>query len=105
MFDRTIKFIEKFIFSFWWVILFILLCFVLLEQGIKERDQEFFKLNEHLKFLQQERETAIALQEDLLLQVNSQSDPAWVELLLMKGLGVVPEGQKKVFFSPKQVKK
>ena len=105
MFDKIIKVIETFIFSFWWVILFILLCFVLYEQGIKERDREFSKLNEHLKSLKQERANAIALKEDLLLQINSQSDPAWVELLLMKGLGVVPEGQKKVFFSPKQVKK
>ena len=105
MFDRALKDIEKFVFSFWWVILFILLCFVLYEQGIKERDREFLKLSEHLKSLQQEREVAMTLKEDLLLQINSQSDPAWVELLLMKGLGVVPEGQTKVFFSPPPIKK
>lgn len=35
-----------------------------------------------------------------MLEINSQSDPAWVELMLMKNLGLVPEGQIKVFFDP-----
>jgi hypothetical protein len=32
------------------------------------------------------------------LQINSQSDLAWIELTLMKGLGVAPEDSQKVYF-------
>ena len=37
-------------------------------------------------------------QEELRLQIASQSDPAWVELLIKKQLGMVPSGQTKVYF-------
>ncbi|MCE2983850.1 MAG: hypothetical protein LW832_09830 [Parachlamydia sp.] len=51
-----------------------------------------------MKHLQKEKRTALKRQEDLQLQINSQSDPAWIELTLMKGLGLVPEGEQKVYF-------
>lgn len=41
---------------------------------------------------------AMEEQEDLLLQIESQSDPAWIELLIKKYLGMVPSGQTKVYF-------
>lgn len=37
-------------------------------------------------------------QSDLLLALQSQADPAWVELVLMRELGVVPENWLKVHF-------
>ncbi len=52
------------------------------------------------KLSQLETEKTAALEEhgDLLLQVNSQNDPAWIEMVLMKELGLVPEGHVKVYF-------
>lgn len=41
---------------------------------------------------------ANAKREDLLMQIESQSDPAWIELLIKKHLGMVPYGQTKVYF-------
>ncbi len=41
---------------------------------------------------------AAAEHDDLLMQIQSQSDHAWVELLLKKHLGMVPCGQTKVYF-------
>jgi hypothetical protein len=38
------------------------------------------------------------IQEKLLLTINSQSDPAWIELVLFRELGLVPEGAAKVWF-------
>lgn len=38
--------------------------------------------------------------EDLALQIRSQQDPAWVEMVLLRELGVVPEGWLKVHFAP-----
>ena len=107
MFARACRsFEEKFI-SSWWVILFILGCYLFYEQGLKKRDQDFSKLHMQYLELQKESQLAHAQQENLLLQINSQSDPDYVELILMKGLGLVAEGQTKVLFTdqPELLKK
>lgn len=82
----------------WWIILFALLCYVAYEQGGRARQKQLIDLAEQLAFLQSEKTKALEIQNDLFMQVNSQSDPAWVELTLMKGLGLVPEGHIKVLF-------
>ena len=91
--------LENFFMRWWWVLLFIILCYLFYEQGLKTRDQKYALLYRKLMELRGEKQIAKSTQEDLLLQINSQSDPAWVELTLMKGLGLVPEGQTKVFFT------
>lgn len=70
-----------------------------LESALGTQREEFAKLNEQWGLLQQEKDKLLQEQSDLKLQVNSQSDPAWVELTLKRKLGLVPEGQKKVFFN------
>lgn len=82
----------------WWVLAFLLICAIFYERGLKGRDEEFQKLREQQKQLEQAKEQALATQQDLKRQINSQSDPAYVELLLMKRLGLTPEDQQKVFF-------
>lgn len=83
----------------WWVILFILGCYLSYERGLQKKDHDFAKLQAHYAELQKKKKVLLAQQEDLTRQINSQSDPAWVELALMKGLGLVPEGQTKVLFT------
>ena len=51
--------------------------------------------------LSHQKELVLQERDDLLLQVQSQNDPAWIEMALMKSLGVIPEGQIKVFFKKK----
>jgi len=51
-----------------------------------------------LKTLNTRKENALRSHDDLLLQINSQSDPAWVEMVLKRNLGMVSEGQIKVYF-------
>lgn len=55
-------------------------------------------LSDRYSALQQQRERALQRQEELLAQIGSQADPAWIEQVLMKALGVSPEGQIKVYF-------
>lgn len=98
MFSKSIKILEEVLIQSWWVILFILLCYMAYEQGMKKRQANFVKLYEQFKDLQIEKKRGLAIQKELLLKINSESDPAWVELTLMKGLGLVPEGQTKVLF-------
>lgn len=84
----------------WWVIAFVIACTIIYEQGLKKRDFLYQQLTEQWMSLQKEKQGALYHQQNLQLQINSQSDLAWVELTLMKGLGLVPEGQKKVYFYP-----
>lgn len=94
----SIFFNEAFIRS-WWVIGFSLCCFTFYEQGMHGRKQDYTKLYAQYIDLKKDEKIAQTIQQDLSKQINSQSDPAWVELTLMKGLGLVPEGQIKVIFN------
>lgn len=76
-----------------------IICYMMYENGMRRRNAHYVKLEQQWLELKAEKSLALALQEDLLLQINSQSDPAWVELTLMKGLGLVPEGHSKIYFS------
>lgn len=96
--------LEKGFLKSWWMILFCVLCYLLYEQGLKQIDSDYAKLDEQRQELEMQKEKAVSLNQSLQLQVNSQSDPAWVELTLMKVLGVVPEGQTKVLFTKRKMK-
>lgn len=89
---------EHFLWRSWWVIFFILACSILFEHASYPQRLEHIRLLSNLTELESQKKTALLLQEELLRQVNSESDPDWIELTLMKGLGLVPEGQTKVFF-------
>lgn len=84
----------------WWVLAFVFICAILYEQGLKQRERLYQQLTEQLLILQQEKQQALIDQDNLKRQINSQSDLAWMELCLMKGLGLVPEEQQKVYFYP-----
>ena len=84
----------------WWVILFILICAMLYERELEKRNALYQQLIAESTLLWQQKEQALRQQEKLQLQINSQSDLAWIELTLMKGLGLVPEGEEKVYFYP-----
>ena len=81
-----------------WVALFIAACCLIYFNSGGKKNEVIATLDGHLKHLQIEKALLLQEKEDLLLQVNSQSDPAWIQLTLKKGLGLVPEGQKKVYF-------
>lgn len=82
----------------WWVILLFLVCTFTYDLAMKRRIKEQNKLELKLHEIAQEHELAIKKQEDLSFQIKSQNDPAWIELVLMRRLGLVPEGQKKIYF-------
>lgn len=89
---------EEVILKSWWTILFILLCFFAYDQTIKRRNREELKLRVKFEELSQNKKEALALQEELKGQIASQGDEDWIEMTLMRCMGLVPEGQKKVHF-------
>ena len=82
----------------WWVFLFIGACYVLYSHGTQKKNRDVAELKERLYDLELKRQCVLEVKEDLELQIRSQSDPEWIQMTLMKGLGVVPEGQTKVYF-------
>lgn len=95
---RPARGLKGMIYRSWWVVSFCAVCCLVYFNAIGKKNEVIATLDRHLNLLQTEKTTLLRQNEDLLLQVNSQSDPAWIQLTLMKGLGLVPEGQLKVFF-------
>ena len=73
-------------------------CTVVYFHSVGKKNEVIASLDQRLESLHEEKNALLQLKDDLLLQINSQSDPAWIQLTLMKGLGLVPEGQLKVYF-------
>lgn len=83
----------------WWVLAFCLAAFSTYLAAVKGQNKQIFEYQSKLGFLKEENQKIALENEDLQLRINSQSDPAWIELILMKELGVVPEGKLKVHFT------
>lgn len=83
----------------WWVIAFLFVCAIFYEQGLKGREEVFKQLQTQYYQLQHERQKALIIQKELKQKINSQSDSDYVELILMKELGVSPEGCQKAYFA------
>lgn len=82
----------------WWMITF--LCLVALFFWQNSRKTYFIAadLQDRLANILEEKRLVMVERDDLLLQIQSQCDPEWVELVLMRRLGLIPEGQTKVYF-------
>lgn len=92
--------VEKTALRFWWVVLFLLLCYMVYERAIKRLDDDKAALNRQWEQLQTQRYDAFALRQRLEREIVSKGDPAYIELLLMQELGLVPQRQVKVLFEP-----
>jgi cell division protein FtsL len=90
--------VEKKFLSTWWVVAFLLLTIAVYERAVYKTHEKITQLEEKKAELIARKQEAILEKEDLLIQIDSQSDPKWITLLLMKGLGVAPEGYTKVYF-------
>ncbi len=82
----------------WWMIAFLSVMGVFAWQSSQKKQLVIADLQSRLSSVVQERAIAALEHEDLLLQISGQNDPEWVELILMRRLGLVPEGQVKVYF-------
>jgi hypothetical protein len=90
--------VKKFVSRYWWVILFVSLCATVYASSIRKKQEVIASLDQQLSNLESQTQELREIQQDLRLQIDSQSDPAWIQLTLMKVLGLVPEGQSKVYF-------
>ncbi len=83
----------------WWVAAVCLLTAIVYFQAFKEKNGSVKELRFRLEEMEKEKALALQEKEELHLRIASQNDPAWIELILMRDLGVVPEGFLKVHFT------
>lgn len=97
----TERLFKGFFLSSWWVWLFLFFCLCVYSPTISKRDDEVANLQLRYHLLEQEKYVALDEKEELYLRLQSQSDPAWIEKVLIRELGVVPDGYLKVHFKKK----
>ncbi|MDX8430511.1 MAG: hypothetical protein SNF33_01710 [Candidatus Algichlamydia australiensis] len=73
--------------------------YLVYSQSIEKKVQLLGELQLKKERLLSEKVLLIEKQKELAMELASSHDPAWIELSLMRRLGVVPEGQVKVHFS------
>lgn len=81
----------------WWIFFCLFTCLISYRahqlRNVDIREMEF-----RLSELEKAKCMALSMQEEMQMQISSQNDPAWVEMVLMRELGVVPEGWLKIHF-------
>lgn len=82
----------------WWVGIFCLFTCMLYLQTSRNKIEEIEKLKTNLEVLKVEKREAQKIYSQLKEQIGSQNDPYFVEMVLIKKLGVVPEGGMRVQF-------
>lgn len=82
----------------WWVIAFCAASGMIHFHFMKEKKNAVHLLALRLEEMEHDKWQQLQKREDLHLRIASQNDPAWIEMILMRDLGVVPEGFLKVHF-------
>jgi hypothetical protein len=81
-----------------WFFLFLAGAALFYFHSIRAKNHAYDEMTIQLHKLEKEKSEAQIVHTDLVLQIQSQSDPAWVEMVLKRNLGMVREGQVKVYF-------
>lgn len=91
--------------SFWrsnwasgWIFSVAIGCFALYGEAMYKKSKVCVELKDKVHKVEVLKKLLLEEQEELALELSSRSDDAWLEMVLKKRLGVVPEGQMKVYF-------
>ena len=82
----------------WWMAIVLFVVATLYLQGVHKKERVITRLQGQLECVESQRSEIAKKRTRLLHEIAAQSDPEWVEMVLMRKLGVVPEGQAKVCF-------
>ena len=82
----------------WWVIVVVLMACGFYLQAIHKKNHLVKILQERLEHLSGAKKEEEGKKEELILRIQSQEDPEWLELVLKENLGVTAEGELKVVF-------
>ncbi|MDN3508265.1 MAG: hypothetical protein P0S94_05025 [Simkaniaceae bacterium] len=90
--------IARMVLESWWVAIVLFVIAALYLQGVRKKEGVIERLETQLAHVESSFEQAQSKRNKLAEEIASQSDPEWVEIVLMRKLGVVPEGHTKVYF-------
>ncbi len=82
-----------------WFVTSLVVIFASYSYGMGEKEVVYQELSLRKNSLELEKQKILLEQEDLFLRLENKADPKWVEMVLMHQLGMVPEGQVKVYFA------
>ncbi len=95
-------YIDQWIVQSWGMWLFLIFFYIAFVQLSQKKEEEIKTLSKRLEFLEKEKNSIVLQNQDMKERVASEKDPQWVEQILIKKLGVVPEGQLKIHFKKKE---
>lgn len=81
-----------------WVLSLAVGCFAFYGEAMYKKSRTCADLKDKVQKVEALKNLLLEEQEELSLELSSRSDDAWLEMVLKKRLGVVPEGQMKVYF-------
>lgn len=90
------------LFKNFWIVGFFLFSLVFYKQMVSVKDASIYENQVKLTNLENEKERLIRENDELKMRINSQDDLEWIELVLMRELGVVAKDKLKVFFVNKR---
>jgi hypothetical protein len=90
--------LERFIVTYWWTWLFCLICLLLYELQARTAQKEGLKLQLKAQELNENSLRLTVEKEHLAMQIDSFSDPRYVEMCLREELGMIRSNQIKVVF-------
>jgi len=82
----------------WWMLAFTCFTYMLALKTSHDKERKIAELTHQLASLNVSKKEALLTQRELSAEIESFTDPAWVEMILMKKLGFVPQGHTKVCF-------
>jgi hypothetical protein len=82
--------------QYWPTVLYGLILLFVVEVALHQSHLESMSLQRKLNDLAIKMNRAEKERETLLLQLASLDDPAWIEQVLIRDLGLVPEGKRKI---------
>lgn len=84
--------------QWWWVLAFCLLASIVYVPAMRNRKTSLNELVFRYAEMEKEKRFVFQEKEELMQRIASHNDPAWVELVLLREMGVVPDGFLKVHF-------
>lgn len=86
----------------WWVFLVFCITFSGCIFATSYQNNLAQKIQDKINILESKKKLAVEKKDYLQQMIQSKDDPDFISLTLIKVLGVIPEGQKKVIFTPEQ---
>ena len=96
------KNLKRYLKDFLGIFLIFIFSFIGYKTVVRKKEKDIKKNKILMSKLKKERKKFFSENKELTLQINSHKDHSWIEMVLIRELGVVPDGKLKVRFINKK---